>query len=158
MNRKQTVRRILRESYCRLAPSPIHGLGVFALRDIPRGIDPFTVGMRYPRSWIAITPAEFRHASAGVRSLLASLFVPDADGTFRIPALGANLIDIGLYLNHSARPNMRTIDGHRFVTRRRIRAGAELTVDYTSYGAGDLLVRGSAMPPHAWRRAKKSRA
>jgi hypothetical protein len=158
MNRKQTVKRILRESYCRLAPSPIHGLGVFAVRYIPKGIDPFTVGMRYPRSWVAITPAEFKHARAGVRSLLASLFVPDVDGAFRVPALGANLVDIGLYLNHSARPNMRTVDGHRFVTRRRIPAGAELTVDYTSYGAGDLLVRGSAVSPRAQRRARRGRA
>jgi hypothetical protein len=64
-----------------------------------------------------------------VRKLLAALFVPDADGAFRIPILGANLVDIGAYLNHSDRPNMRTADGHRFVTKRRIRSGKEMTVE-----------------------------
>jgi hypothetical protein len=139
MNRKQRVRRILRETYCRLAPSPIHGIGVFAVRDIPKGIDPFAVGMRYPSHWVAVTPAEIEQAPAGVRSLLASLFVADASDTFRIPILGTNLVDIGAYLNHSGRPNIRTADGHRFTTRCRIPAGKELTVDYTTYGAGDLL-------------------
>jgi hypothetical protein len=147
MNRKQTIRRILRESYCRLAPSPIHGVGVFAIRDIPKGIDPFAVGMRYPSGWVAIAPAELERAPAGVRNLLASLFVPDADGAVRIPILGANLVDVGAYLNHSSRPNMRTADGHRFVTRRRIRGGEEMTVDYATYGAADLLVRGRAASP-----------
>lgn len=139
MNRKQTASRILRESYCRLAPSPIHGVGVFAVRDISKGIDPFAVGIRYPRRWVAITAAEIEQAPAGVRSLLVSLFVPDAGDAFRIPILGANLVDIGAYLNHSGRPNMRTADGHRFVTRCRIPAGEELTADYATYGAGDLL-------------------
>jgi uncharacterized protein len=151
MNRKQTIRRILRESYCRLAPSPIHGVGVFAVRDIPKGVDPFAVGVRYPRGWVAITPAELERARGGVRKLLASLFVPDADGAFRIPILGANLVDIGAYLNHSDRPNMRTADGHRFVTRRRIRSGEEMTVDYATYGAADLLVRVARRSPHRMR-------
>jgi uncharacterized protein len=144
MNRKSTVRRILRETYCRLAPSPIHGVGVFAVRHIPKGVDPFGIGMRYPRSWLEITPAELKRAPPGVRRLLTSLFVPDDDGTFRVPVLGANLVDIGAYLNHSDRPNMRTADGHRFVTKRGIRAGDELTVDYRTFGGADLLERGGA--------------
>jgi hypothetical protein len=139
MNRKQTIRRILRESYCRLAPSTIHGVGVFAVRDIPRGIDPFAIRMRYPRGWVAINPLELERAPAGLRNLLASLFVPDADGAFRIPVLGTNLVDIGAYLNHSDRPNVRTPDGHRFLTRRRIRGGEEMTVDYATYGAAECL-------------------
>jgi SET domain len=139
MNRKETIRRILRECYCRLAPSPIHGVGVFAVRDIPKGIDPFAIGIGYPQRWVTITPEELERAPRGVRGVFASLFLPEADASFRIPILGANLVDIGAYLNHSSRPNMRTADGHGFITKRRIRAGKELTVDYATYGAGDLL-------------------
>jgi SET domain-containing protein len=144
MKRKSTVRRILGEAYCRLAPSPIHGVGVFAVRDIPKGVNPFGIGIRYPCSGIEITPAELKRAPPGVRHLLASLFLPDDDGVFRVPVLGANLVDIGAYLNHSDRPNMRTADGHRFVTKRRIRAGDELTVDYRTFGGAGLLKRGGA--------------
>lgn len=132
------------EAYCRIAPSPIHGVGVFAVRHIPKGVDPFRIGMRYPRDWLDIPPAELARAPLGVRRLLTSLFLLDDDGAFRVPILGANLVDIGSYLNHSDRPNMRTADGHRFVARRRIRAGEELTVDYRTFGAAGLLRRGGA--------------
>jgi len=114
-------------------------VGVFAVRPIPKGVDPFRTSVRYPRRWVEITPLELKRASPGVRDLLASLFVPDDDGAFRVPVLGANLVDIGSYLNHSYRPNVRTADGHRFLARRRIPAGEELTVDYRTFGAADLL-------------------
>jgi hypothetical protein len=160
MKRNATIRRILRESCCRLAPSVIHGVGVFAVRDIPKGIDPFAIGVRYPRNWVAMTPAELKSTPPGLRKLFTALFVPDVAGAFRIPILGANLVDIGAYLNHSGRPNVRTADGHQFMTRRRIRAGEELTVDYTTYGAaepsrvvragkkkkGSLVARGASRP------------
>lgn len=114
---------------------------MFAIRDIPKGTDPFAVRVRYPRAWVRITSGELAAAPPGVRDLLASIFVAGDDGAFRIPVLGPNLIDIGAYLNHSDKPNMRTNDGYRFVTRRKLRAGEELTVNYRSYGAEGLLTR-----------------
>ncbi len=142
MNRKQTVARILKESCCRLAPSGIHGIGVFAIRDIAKGVDPFRTGIRYPDAWVEIMPDELARAPAGVAALLATLFLADDEGRFRIPSIGTNLVDIGSYLNHSATPNMRTADGHVFRARRRIVAGEELTVDYATYGGLGLLSHG----------------
>ena len=139
MVRKRTAKRILEETYCRLAPSAVHGVGVFAVRQIPRGTDPFMIGIRYPRRWVSISRAELEQAPVGVRSLLTSLFVPDDNERFRVPALGPNMADIGAYMNHSTRPNMRTSDGYTFVTKLRIAAGEELTVDYQTFGAGILL-------------------
>lgn len=96
MTRKQTIRRILRETYCRLGVSDVHGIGVFAVRDIPKGVDPFRVGGR-ARDWVEIKQHEFEGAPAGVRNVLTALFVADSDGLFRIPSLGTNLVDIGSY-------------------------------------------------------------
>src|SRR3954454_10615901 len=136
MVRKRMARSILSETYCRLAPSAVHGVGVFAVRPIPKGTDPFVIGIRYPRRWVSITPAELERAPAGVRSLLTSLFVPDSEERFRVPSLGPKMVDIGAYLNHSSEPNMRTTDGYKFVSNSRISAGEELTVDYHTFGAG----------------------
>ena len=35
------LRNLFEQTYCRLRPSPIHGVGVFAIRAIPTGVDPF---------------------------------------------------------------------------------------------------------------------
>ena len=44
-----------------------------------------------------------------------------------------------LCLTHSSKPNMRTRDGYDFVAMRKILVGEELTVDYRTYGAEDLV-------------------
>ncbi|MDO8628451.1 MAG: hypothetical protein Q7R56_01725 [Nanoarchaeota archaeon] len=36
-NQAETVRILNEEIWCTIAPSPIHGIGVFAIRDIPEG-------------------------------------------------------------------------------------------------------------------------
>ena len=35
------ILRRLERVYCKLAPSPIHGVGIFAIKDIPKGTNPF---------------------------------------------------------------------------------------------------------------------
>ena len=40
MLREQRLKRVLRDCYCRLQPSKIHGIGVFAVRDIPERKEP----------------------------------------------------------------------------------------------------------------------
>ena len=56
-----------------------------------------------------------------------------------VPTCGTNVIYLNAYLNHSSRPNMRSQDGYTFTTRRMIRRGEELTVDYRTYGAEAAL-------------------
>ena len=35
------VRKLNTQVWCRLAPSNIHGIGIFAIKNIPKGTDPF---------------------------------------------------------------------------------------------------------------------
>ncbi len=139
MKRAQLVRRVLADCYCSLQPSPIHGIGVFAIRDIPRGRNPFATMQRYSRpGYMRISDAELAALPGGLAQLIRRLFVP-TDGAMWLPTSGTNIVYLFAYLNHSATPNLRTDDGFHFFTRRRIRCGEELTVDYRTYGAGDLL-------------------
>ena len=39
--KEKLILKRLEKVYCRLAPSPIHGIGVFAIKDIPKGTNPF---------------------------------------------------------------------------------------------------------------------
>lgn len=72
------------------------------------------------------------------RKLGTLKFVP-SEGKMYVPTCGTNVIYLNAYLNHSSRPNMRTQDGYTFTTRRMIRRGEELTVDYRTYGAEAAL-------------------
>ena len=74
MKRAELLRRILADCFCRLQPSPLHGVGVFAIRDIP---------------------AETCRAGP-------ALFVPTADKMY-IPTSGLNVISLTAYINHSPR-------------------------------------------------------
>jgi hypothetical protein len=139
MKRSSLVQQVLGDCYCRLRPSAIHGIGVFAIRDIPRGKNPFGLLARYARpGYVRITQDELDALPYGLARTICTLFVP-TDGTMYLPTCGTNLVHLLAYLNHSAKPNLRTRDGWNFFTRRRIREGEELTVDYHSYGAGKLL-------------------
>ena len=139
MHRSRLVDRVLRDCYCRLQPSKIDGIGVFAIRNIPSGVDPFRTITKYSRPcYVRIAEDELDRLPSGVSRLLRDLFVP-SEGKMYVPTCGTNVIYLNAYLNHSSRPNMRTKDGYTFTTRRIVRRGEELTVDYRTYGAEAAL-------------------
>jgi SET domain-containing protein len=126
-----------REVYCRLAPSCIHGVGVVAIRDIPKGINP----MRETRKSVfhsipvrAIQQSE--HISDAVKQLAKDMCPQEGD-VYLVPNYSLNEIGISYYLNHSNTPNMEERDGD-FYTLNEIKAGQELTVNYSSYGELNL--------------------
>jgi SET domain-containing protein len=140
MKRTELLRLVLADCYCRLRPSPIHGIGVFALRDIPKGRNPFKTQPKYARpSYVRVTDDELESLPASLSGLIRDLFVP-TDGRMYVPTSGTNVVYLIAYLNHSTDPNVRTTDGFNFHARRRIIEGEELTVDYRTYGADGLLV------------------
>jgi len=76
VKRAKFLRRILADCYCRLAPSAIHGIGVFAVRDIPRGKNPFNSLPKYsPPGYVRMTSAELDALPPKVSELIRALFV-----------------------------------------------------------------------------------
>ena len=139
MKRAEFLRRVLANCYCRLAPSPIHGIGVFAIRNIPRGRNPFNTLPKYARpGYVRMTSVELAALPLKLREMISALFVP-TDGEMWLPTCGPNVVYLNSYLNHSTAPNLRTRDGFTFIALRKICEGEELTADYRTYGANDLL-------------------
>ena len=139
MKRAEFLRRVLANCYCRLAPSPIHGIGVFAIRNIPRGGNPFNTLPKYARpGYVRMTSVELAALPPKLREMISALFVP-TDGEMWLPTCGTNVVYLNSYLNHSTAPNLRTRDGFTFIALRKICEGEELTADYRTYGADDLL-------------------
>ena len=115
MKRPEFLRRVLANCYCRLAPSPIHRIGVFAIRNIPRGRNPFNTFPKYARpGYVRITSSELDALPPKLREMISALFVP-TDGEMWLPTCGTNVVYLNSYLNHSTAPNLRTKDGFTFI-------------------------------------------
>lgn len=132
MKNKKQILESLKNSYCRLKKSKIEGVGVFAIRDIPKGINPF-YGIR-KQKWIKFNIKELKGLGKEILDLIDSFFVIHKNGEVYISDLALNGMDISYFLNDSKNPNMKTIDdGENFVTTRKIIKGEELTVAYKTY-------------------------
>jgi SET domain-containing protein len=111
-----------------LAPSPVHGIGVFALVDIPAG----TSDLFSPagETWPAVPLAELEKLPAHARKLVDTYCLQDETHAY-LPPRGFKVIDLVIYLNHSDTPNLKQVNGGDcFTTLRDVAAGEELVVDY----------------------------
>ncbi len=121
--------------YCRLQPSPISGIGVFAIRDIPQGTNPFKNFLH--NKFIEVDPdLVFKNEKipSEVKRLVNEMWVV-YEGKLNLYDGGLNALDISFFLNHSAR-NANVIAEHEgavFVTARDVKKGEELLVDYGTY-------------------------
>ena len=116
MKRAEFLRRVVANCHCRLAPSPIHSIGVFAIRDIPRGKDPFNTLLKYARpGYVRMAIAELDALPPKLREMICALFVP-ADGEMWLPNCGTNFVYLKSYLNHSTTPILCAKDGYHFIS------------------------------------------
>ena len=124
---KKDFLKSLEDTWCRLAPSSIEGVGVFAIRDIPVGTHPFCVGKD---DWVPVTEAELGGASPEVLALIKNYCV-FTNGSYSLPRYGFKLWDTVDFLNHDKNANIISVDdGEDFVTIKPIKQGEELLIDY----------------------------
>lgn len=114
--------------YVRLKRSRIHGVGVFAIRDIPKGTYVFR-GDKDKMVWVKASATD--RLDKEVKRLYQG-FCVSRDGKYGCPR-NFNLLTPGWYLNHSRKPNMAADENYDFYSVRRIKKGEELTVDYDTY-------------------------
>lgn len=105
--------------------SSIHGRGVFALVDIPKG----TRLMEYLGERISHEEADRRYAEMHENSPHTMLFSVDDEVVIDATQWGSS----ARFINHSCSPNCEAIEeeGRIFIeTTKAVRAGSELTYDY----------------------------
>jgi SET domain-containing protein len=129
---KEKILGLLGNTYCRLRPSPIEGIGVFAIKDIPKNTNPF-LGIR-KQKWFKISMAELAGLDGEILKMIDDFFEIKKAGTVLLPECGINGMDISFFLNNSKKPNLRILtDGVNFVSSRKIKKGEELTVSYATF-------------------------
>jgi len=125
----------LKNTYCRLKPSRIAGVGIFAVFNLPKGINPF-VGSPKPK-WYEFTMKELKGLNKEVIKMIDDFFVIEKDGTVYIPETGLNGMDMSFFPNHSKKPNLKAVYNKNqeieFRTNRKIKKGEELTANYSFY-------------------------
>lgn len=137
MKKKRLLKHLSEEVYCRLGVSPIHGIGVFAVRAIEKGVDPLRSLVSHKE--ISFTREELKNLPKGVRKQI-EMFCYYDDKEVLISTMGLNTMDYAIYINHSKTPNLIMKKSGRFETLTKIRVGDELFMDYDhSFGATHIF-------------------
>jgi SET domain-containing protein len=127
--KKALLHHLQEEVYCHLGVSKIAGIGVFALRQIPKGIDPLHSWL--PTKELTITLEELNKLPTPVRKHIHMFcFVDNKKKKVDVPVYGMNATNMSVYLNHSKKPSLKFTKAGALVSLRQINAGEELTIDY----------------------------
>lgn len=126
---KDSLLQILcKETLVGLKASSVHGIGVFALIDIAKGTK--NLFSEDKSEWIKLSYEEVDGLPKQSKDLIENFCLYDDEGYF-VPEYGFKMMDLVVYLNHNAEPNLISInDGDYFETIRDIKAGEELFIDY----------------------------
>lgn len=131
ISKQQLLKYLENDVYVRVGPSKVHGVGLIAVRDIPKGTDPFK--NLYEPETFPFTQDELKNVPEPVVKMVNDYFGKE-DGQVYIPTTGMNPLDLLHFINHSDNPNVQPInEGWIFVTTRDIKAGEELCSDYSQY-------------------------
>lgn len=118
------------ETWVMLRPSPVEGVGVFAVRDIPKGCRSMFSKPDAPEHWVSVPRAEIESLPPHAKFLVENYCLYDETHYF-VPATGFKKMDLVCYVNHSDTPNIVSLDdGNFFEAARDIAAGEELFLDY----------------------------
>ena len=124
MTKEELLKELSEEIYAVLKPSPVHGIGVFAMRDIPKGCR--SIFSKGTGGWVRLSFEEVEHS----RNLVETYCLYD-DENYYVPDYGFKVMDLVNYLNHSATPNIISINnGECFEALTDISAGTELLINY----------------------------
>lgn len=128
MTKEELLRELSQETYVTLKPSPVHGIGVFALREIQKGCrDIFSKNMG---EWIRLSIKEVDQLPAHSRNIIETYCLYDEHHYF-VPDYGFKVMDMVNYLNHSSSPNVTSVNhGEYFEALVDIPEGSELLVNY----------------------------
>jgi SET domain-containing protein len=135
MERQNLLKNLQKDVYARIECSKIHGVGVVAIKDIPKGTNPYKRSSTAHKD-VGISDKYIEKLKPEVKKMVHDFFQKEDDGKWYLPQAGLNSIDVSFYMNHSDKPNIKVTDAkERFVTFRaahNIKKGDELTINYNS--------------------------
>ena len=138
MLKNKLIKHLENDIYCRIGVSKISGVGVIAIRDIPKGVDPFKTLSKEDENVIELDKDDIKKVDPNVKKIISDFFGNSNSKRFDILASGPNNINVSFYMNHSDKPNIDIIEKSNsnymgFVTNKNIKKGDEITINYNNY-------------------------
>ena len=134
MTKEELLEELSGNTWVMIKPSPIEGIGLFALRNIPEGCRSMFSKANEQEQWIPISKSEVENLPAHAKALIENYCLYDEENYF-IPDYGFKKMDLVNFLNHSDTPNIISVnEGEFFEAIRNIKQGEELVIDY-----GDIV-------------------
>ena len=119
----EQISKLNSEVKCRLAPSKIHGVGVFAIRNVKKGEKLYCQSEQ--REWMTVPFLRFGEIGSVVKDLILDRWPKVKDGgVFLSPNDDARLVS---FMNHCEAPNY---DSHKDEALFDILKGEEVVEDY----------------------------
>ena len=130
--KQKLIQELIHHTFIMLKPSPVQGIGVFAIRNIIKGQR--NLFSNDQSEWIKIPKSEIEALPPSSRFLVENHCLYD-DEHYYVPEYGFKIIDPVININHSDTPNIKSInDGMDFEALRDIQDGEEIFLDY-----GDIV-------------------
>ena len=128
MTKEELLIELTLETYVAIKPSPVHGIGVFAIADIPKGCrNMFSKSLG---TWLKLSYDEVAKLPPHSQNLVETHCLYD-ESDYYVPDHGFKIMDLVFYLNHSSAPNIVSINhGEYFEAMVDIPAGTELLINY----------------------------
>jgi len=139
--RSELIKHLENDIYCRLGVNKNNEVGVMAIKNIPKGTDPFKTLSKNKdeiNDVITLEEQDVKHLNKNVFKIIDRYFGSGKSKNYDILASGPNNINISFYMNDSKEPNVDIYDDQAseylsFTTNRLIEEGEELTIDYSKY-------------------------
>lgn len=139
--KSKLIKHLENDIYCRIGVSKISGVGVIAIKDIPKNTNPFeTLSKNKDDGIITLSNKDFKNLNKNVLKIINDFFGSDTNKKkhYDVLASGPNNINVSFYMNHSNKPNIDIVDDgisdyYGFRANRLIKENEELTIDYSKY-------------------------
>lgn len=137
-DKKLLINHLKNDIYCRIGISKVSGVGVIAIRDIPKGTIPFKNLSREKEKIIKLEDKDLEGVNTEVKKILKDFFGDSDTKNYDVLYSGPNYINISFYMNHSDKPNIDIVEENEgeyfnFVANRNIKKGEELFINYNDY-------------------------
>lgn len=127
IDKSRLLEHLQEEVYCRLGVSKVHGIGVFAIRSIPKGVKPLVSLLKIKE--FDFSKKDIKKIPASVRKEVEVFCYYDSK-KYLIPSIGLNSMNMAFYMNHSKDPNVKYLKNGDIVALKRIKPNEELFFDY----------------------------